>query len=348
MSERRDDLQALLQLAREAERPSDEGMAEARDAAWDAWAATVRRRRRSRRALAVAATVLLAGALVLLLGPDSGWLAEPAGPLAQLEVVRGNVEVRAEGEAAEGGPERVRPRSPSEWRRETELDVPLRAGTVLETAPGGRAALRLQSGSRIRLDATSRLRLAGVGRVDLERGALSFESARLVAGADASPGTLQDIVEVSTPLGVIVNRGTSYEARLEGDALVVRVRSGSVAVRPLRGQAVTVVAGQVARVRRGGGVALELLAPAEASSAWTRSLVVPFAIDGRSLGDFLAWVEREGGFETRLGAGVEAQLLQSRLRGDLVWTLPEEALEPTLALLGLRASYGDGIIVVER
>ncbi len=347
MSKHRDDLGALLRLAREAELPSDEGMAQARDAAREVWAATVRRRRRSRR-LAAAATVLLAGALAVLLGPDRGWLAEPVAPLAQLEVVRGNVEVRSEVEVAEGtGLEKARPRTRSEWRRESELDVPLQAGTVLETAPGARAALRLQGGSRIRLDATSRLRLAGVGRVDLERGALSFESARLASGADPAVAE-RDVVQVSTPLGVIVNRGTSYEARLEGDGLVVRVRSGAVAVEPLQGEAVDVHAGEIARVSPGGAVSTEALEPADASSAWTRSLVVPFAIDGRSLGDFLSWVEREGGYETRLGAGVSAQLLQSRLRGDLVWTLPEEALEPTLALLGLRPSYGDGVIVVER
>ena len=92
---------------------------------------------------------------------------------------------------------------------------------------------------------------------------------------------------------------------------------------------------------------MEALSLSDERFAWTRPLIEPFAIDGRTLADFVAWVEREGGLEVRLGAGVEASLLEVRLRGDLIWTLPEEALATTLQLVGAGFRYDRGLVIIE-
>ncbi len=322
MNERNDPVAALLRLSKDLPEPDPMAVERAHREAHIAWREGLRRhaRRRATLALAAAASLVLAMVAGASLWPRAAMI---NAPLADLEQIVGDVEVDAR-----------------DWNDSGERMVALGPGSVLETAYKGRAAFRLKNGSRVRLDSSTRVRLDGRARLELEAGALYFDSSQSREADQA--------VEITTPIATLVNRGTSYEARMKGDDLFVAVRAGKVLVEPRRGASAVVERGQVMRLRANGTRQFEELSPADPRFEWTHPLVEPFDIDGRTIGEFLDWVERESGLEVRLGAGVETSILDQRLRGDVVWTSPESSIAPTLELVGSRVRFENGLVVVER
>lgn len=235
----------------------------------------------------LALAVVILGLAVYVLWPSGG---APGGEtLAQVAVVE---RVRGPVLSSTPGATRLLPLTPSGV---------LRAGDVVETRPaegafaaagggGGRLALRLASGSSVRLDEESRVQLASDHAVVLDRGAV-YVDARAVGTA----------VEVRTTLGVVRDIGTQFEVRLVeegGAALRVRVREGEVVLE--RGETTHHAGlGEQLLMRTDGSVARSEVSVWGPEWDWVlvAAPVPPFA--GQTLADFVDWLAREGGWTVR-------------------------------------------------
>jgi ferric-dicitrate binding protein FerR (iron transport regulator) len=200
------------------------------------------------------------------------------------------------------------------------------AGATLRTSEDGRAALRLASGADLRTDVGTDLRFTAAAAISLARGAVFFDS-----GTATGPR----LIEVETPLGVARDVGTRFEVRLVGGDMRVRVREGRVDV-----------ATGAASLSATAGV--ELVAAPDRSIArhsapvtgtdwdWVTLAAQPFEIEGRTLQEFLAWVSREGGWQTTFATDALARSAPPIvLRGSIGRVTPREALELVLPTCGL-------------
>jgi len=208
----------------------------------------------------------------------------------------------------------------------------------LRTADG-RAALGLAEGGSLRLDRRTRLRLLGPARVDLEAGAVYFDSAGRRAGAPP--------LELRTPVGTVVDVGTRFEARVdEAGGLQVRVREGSVQVDG-DGVEEVVEAGEVVEVTVAGGVSRGDVEPWDPAFEWIHEAAPTFEIEGRRLEAFLAWAVREGGWTVELGDDAARRAVsETVLHGSVSGLAPRAALDLVLPGAGLAYVLEDGTLSV--
>ena len=283
-----------------------------------AWQASVAARRR-RVVAAWSSGLALAAMLALVIGLAWRDPAPVAAPLV------GSVE-RIAGTASSTVAE-----APSE---PLLAGVRLTAGDTIGTGADGRVAVRLASGSSLRLDVDSRLTFLTPTHLLLERGAVYLDS----QGGPA--------VVVETPLGVVEERGTQFEVRLAGDAVRVRVREGGVQLsadgdswEAARGdELVLTAAGDLSR----GNVPFH-----GAAWSWVQAIAPAFELEGRTLGDFLAWFGRETGrgvvfvdpAEQRRATGVV-------LHGTVEGLSPEQALAAVLPTCGLAHRLEGGAVTL--
>ena len=151
----------------------------------------------------------------------------------------------------------------------------------IKTGPAERKSLLLPRGGELRVDASSVVTIAEGGEIHISKGALYL---------DSKGTTLPTVI---TPAGRITDIGTRFEVRLVAGDTRVRVRDGKV--RLAQASAVSEVA-----------AAEELLARADASTtrrrvdpfgaewAWVARAAPRFELEGKSLGSFLDWIEKEG------------------------------------------------------
>jgi ferric-dicitrate binding protein FerR (iron transport regulator) len=93
----------------------------------------------------------------------------------------------------------------------------INAGDLLETGPGQRTTVQLDSGTSLRVDRETRLRVVSTRGVELLHGAVYVDN-----GRDRG-----ESIEIRTALGTVRDIGTQFEARLVDSRLRVRVRSAS-------------------------------------------------------------------------------------------------------------------------
>lgn len=295
-----------------------EAMAAARAAAEDEWRRTVRAHSRWKRVrhpgiwLAAAAALLAVGLVY------RGGLA--ARDVATFEVVGDSLSV--EPRRATG------PVHPGEA---------VRAGAVIDT-DGGRSALALAGGVSLRLDAGTRVRLRSERVLALLRGAVYVDSAG------------ESSVEVRTSLGVVRDVGTQFEVRLpeDGEAtLRVRVREGAVTLER-DGEAQEGRAGTELRVAAGGRVMRGTVAAYGDGWDWVLAAAPAFHAEGRTLGEFLVWLCREGGWTLRYSdADLAAVAASATLSGDTAGLTPLQAAQLWLPASGLEYRLEDGAFVVD-
>ncbi len=136
---------------------------------------------------------------------------------------------------------------------------------------------------------------------------------------------------ISTALGQVRHLGTQYMAGLDrGGGLAVAVREGSVAVEGGR-EPLVARAGESLSVGRDGRVARGTVATQDEQWAWAQSIVPGFAIDGRSLDEFLGWAARETGRQlvySSADAAREAERI--KLKGSVSGLPPEAAVAAVL------------------
>ena len=321
--ERDDDLASLLRAAGPRPGPSPEIESQVRAVVEAEWRAmTAARSRRSRMTTwSAAAAVALAAVGV--------WLARPlylpeSGPVASLARVEGVVEYRSDRSDA--------------WAP-LPASVELNAGDELRTGASGRAALQLTSGVQLRLDNATRIAFNDVHHARLRRGGVYVDSG--VNGADDS----RDF-ELDTPAGAVRHLGTQYEARVSNGSLRVGVREGLVAIDARDGEVVGHAGQQVTLLE--GQVTREELAANAQSWAWIGSITPPFAIEGRSVDEFLAWAGRETGRQVVYSSPEAAQQARAIvLKGSVAGLTPDAAVSAVLATTPLQPDIQDGRIRVE-
>jgi ferric-dicitrate binding protein FerR (iron transport regulator) len=215
----------------------------------------------------------------------------------------------------------------------------LREGTELRTTGGSRVALDFASGLTMRLDRDSQLALNDVTHASLDAGAVYVDSGTAGSARHAP-------LEIETSQGSVSHLGTQYEARLDAQRLVVTVREGRVSVargsdhvQGAAGERLTIGASGFERSRVGlqGG-----------DWAWASEIAPAYAIEGRSLQEFLAWAGRETGREVDY-TDANAREAASRLvlQGSVDGLTPEQALDAVLATAGMPVSVGEDRIRVE-
>ncbi len=310
----RDPIESLVRLTAEGGREA--AVAErVRGEVEASWRSASRRHRMRGAARLLAALIPIVVAVTWL-------LSEPSDPvLARLDKVTGDVTVT---------------RSSSTGGDETESV--LGTGSEVATGPSGRASLALPGGGHLRVDAQTRLALLGEHYVELLSGAVYFDS-----GPVGPSGSTEVIVE--TPFARLRNVGTRYEARISGDRLEVGVRSGEVVIVRAGVDELVVPEGELVVLDADGQIERTELSAVDRRWDWTLGLTEPFSVEGRKLGEFLDWVERESGLRVRLAT--DAVVRDTVLRGDLVWSEPRSAIGPTLRLCGLSGTLVDDAIVIE-
>jgi ferric-dicitrate binding protein FerR (iron transport regulator) len=220
------------------------------------------------------------------------------------------------------------------WTRRPGSDgeQALRAGDALTTGgsivtgPDGRGTVALRDGVQLRLDRETQLGLESEHRVRLGRGAIYVDT----TSRQGVPVPL----EIAASGAVARDIGTRFEVRLLDRRVRIRVRDGVVEV--TRGS-------DSARAGTGGQL---LVSPATMLATtvpiygpdwtWIVAAAAPRPVDGRSLTEFLSWVEREDGRTIRIDdAQVARDATRTTVYGSIDGLTVEEALEVVLPTCGL-------------
>lgn len=212
-------------------------------------------------------------------------------------------------------------------------------GYVVTTGLDARVALRAATGHSVRLDIDTTLRVISGSEFALERGAVYVDAHR----GSAPSGTS---IRINTPVGTVEDRGTQFEARLEGSALALRVREGVVTVQR-RDERFEAREGQTLRLGASGPVDRTEDAATGAAWSWVEAIAPAMEIDGKSLLDFLHWIARERGVRLEFDdPGLAEKAPKTVLRGSIAGMTPEQAVTSVLATCGLRHRWEDGALVV--
>jgi len=297
-------------------------MGEARAAVEAEWRATVaaRRRRRIVTGWAAAASVTVAALGVWLVQP---LLHTEPQVVASLTRVVGGVEQNT---------------GDGRW---TPVATPasIESGTLLRTTSDGRAALQLQNGVELRLDARTLVAFGDTNHARLSQGAVYVDSGSM-------PGTPGPEFELDTPAGPVVHVGTQYEARIVDGSVRVGVREGRVRLSHASGDLVG-AAGESFTVR-GNEVIRAPLAPTAPEWNWVAEVTPPFSIEGRTVEDFLVWAARQTGRTLVYASpGAAQQARRVTLSGTVEGLPPDAAVRAVLSTTSLAPEIGTEHIRVE-
>ena len=314
------EVQALLGAAGPRPALDEEDVAAVLASARRTW--TLRRRQRR-----VRVVLALAAALGALAIGVAWWRWQAATPppapafLAQVEAVRGTVE-------AGGRPIAIGDRVPR--------------GATLQSGGLGRAALRLEGGAELRLDQETQVTLLAANALALERGSVYVDTG---AGSRAA-------IAVHTPFGSARDIGTRFTVRVDAATrqLMVAVREGEVEIEPAGqvGQRHRAAPGEALAVGADGAVARHAAPTHGPAWGWVFVAAPAFAIEGRTLGEYLDWLQRETGWSIEFANPDQAAAARDiLLHGDVSRMAPDRALEIVLAGAGFSSERRDGSISIE-
>lgn len=295
-----DAIAALVRLAGRRPPVPEDAMQRVREAVHDEWLESISRRRRTRwigSAAAVAAAMV--AIVVLRMTPST------PQPVQQRAVVAGG---------------------------QTNGAV-IYANDVYEVANGNTASLAWGKAT-LRLDGGTRVRVASATELTLERGAVYVDS--------NESGVL-----VRTPMGNVRDVGTQFEVRLTPDRMRVRVREGRVDLQH-GGTMHSATAGTELDADAQGGVTEHSIATSGSDWEWVVRAAPPIHLDGRTLSEVVASVTRDEGLKPMWSDQTAQNAASMRLHGDVPLT-PEEALETALVASGLTAhANGDRLIITRK
>jgi hypothetical protein len=316
------DIAALLRATGTRPAATAQAMADVRAAVEAEWRSTVaaRHRRRLVTGWAAAASVTVAALGVWLVRP---LLQVEPQVVASLTRTVGSVEQNV-------GDGRWTP---------VATPAPLVSGVQLRTARDGRAALQLENGVELRLDARTLVAFEDTGHARLSQGAVYVDSG-------SPPGTRSPGFVLDTPAGAVTHLGTQYEARVVEGSVRVGVREGRVRLSHASGDLVG-AAGESFTVR-GNEVIRAPLAPTAPEWNWVADVTPPFNIDGRSVEDFLVWAARQTGRTIVYASPAAAQQARrATLSGTVEGLTPDEAVRAVLSTTSLAPDIGSERIRVE-
>ncbi len=319
------DLGRILRTAGRRVDPPQSIEREVRAAVRSEWQAVVAERHRDRRrwmGIAAAAVTLITAGLwltVTVFNPGAGSVASVARVVGTLE--------------ADGGLF-----SPA---RRLSAGEPIRVGDKVRTTAAGGASLQLSNGIGVRLDAATDVKFVGNDRLEVKAGAAYVDTKQDNARAVAA-------LVLATPFGAVRHLGTRYEVRVAARQLQVTVREGRVVFTGNNGDTQTGAAGERLTVDPAGRIGRTRVASDAAEWNWANALAAPFAIENRSLAEFLEWVGRELGRDIVYATPQDEQeARQVILRGSIGALAPRESLMAVLSTTRLHGRETDGRIVIE-
>jgi hypothetical protein len=259
---------------------------EVRRAVHAEWDAVTRRRVLVRRTgLAAAASLVLAFA-VWIGAPDS---TAPPIAVAQVERLEGRIT------GADGAP--------------LAIGSSVAAGEILATRTG-QVGLRLASGGSLRVGAQSRVVMSSADAVELRAGVLYFDSEGERAGSAFT---------VTTTAGTVRDVGTQFLARFDdAERFDVGVRAGRVQLATRANSEVAGVGERLTVTQDAATIERGAIATSGEEWAWVERLAPRFAIDGRTVSEFLEWFGAQTG-RTIVYASPDAERLAGtiELRGAI-------------------------------
>lgn len=206
------------------------------------------------------------------------------------------------------------------------------------TAEAGLAALQLNDGALLRIDAGTEVSFVSEDLLEVDRGAIYIDS-----GTD---GGSDEGISIRTPLGTVHEIGTQFEVRVAADAVRVRVREGRVELEgpetSARGEAHDELL-----LRSDGTLERRTVRAYGSEWEWIQRVAPAFELDGRTLGDFLRWVSRETGWAVRYSdptVGVSAEGIL--IRGPETSVSPRDVLPLVLAACELSYRLEDGVLTI--
>lgn len=198
------------------------------------------------------------------------------------------------------------------------------AGESVETAQGATASLQW-GGATLRLDGGTRVRLDSRRRLSLARGALFIAS-----------NNERGLV-VQTPFGAVTDIGTQFEVRLTAERLRVRVREGRVDLRAHSAAAGMELEADAASV-------VERPVPRSGSDwDWIVRAAPPIRLEGKHVREIADAAAREKGLSVVWPTGTRDTVLHGN-----VPLAPDEALDAALTASGLKARTAGEQLVIER
>ena len=195
----------------------------------------------------------------------------------------------------------------------------------------------LADGVEVRVDARTQLRINGPRHLDLQSGQIYIDTNGRSAGVDHEP------IEIVAGGSLIRDVGTRFLVR-SSSAVDVFVREGRVQLErgPVRHE---VGAGERLEIAAGGRVSVTTAPIFGAMWDWIVRAAPPQEVEGRTLAEFLAWVEREGGRAIRFAdAAVGREAARTRVYGAIDGLSVDEALAAVLPSCGL-AHRVDGAVI---
>ena len=323
-----DQIARLIRLTHQAEAASSIAEARARLAVREEWQQMLRTRRRRRW------TVGLAAAATLGLGLGIAWQTLPSSdPILSADSTVATTETLIGSVVFFRGDDAIR----------TALDSTslLKPGSTVETDSTGRAALRLSNGQSLRIDVNSQVRLVSNEILELEKGAIYIDSEE---GRSARGGVL----EVRTQFGVVRDIGTQFEVRMDLNALRVRVREGLVHLERDGSSSLAAQAGGEFSVDLNGLTTTRTVPLHGNPWSWSLAVAPKFALEGKSLHEYLSVLGRETGWEVQFDDPLlELRTHRITLHGDLLDLPIEKALASVLETCGLVHTHQDGVVKIE-
>jgi ferric-dicitrate binding protein FerR (iron transport regulator) len=290
------------------------------------WVRARRRRALRRGVIGAAATLAVAAAVLVLVGPLSVMRREPprsAEPVAVIERLEGPAPPAADVKQGRAAPP-------------LQQGTPVHAGEWIETGSASRAALRFADGSSVRLDVASRARPLSAGAIELAAGAVYVDSGRETGG-----------FEVRTALATARDIGTQFEVRLIGQDLRLRVRTGVVELTDRR-RSLSARAGTEITISTGTATTRPFAAHGT-DWEWTSRLAPPPPMDGTPLAVFLERVAREQGWMVSYAdpplADDAARIV---LHGSAAGLTALQSVQLATGASGLRCRLDGGKLIVLR
>jgi ferric-dicitrate binding protein FerR (iron transport regulator) len=320
-----DSVAALLRKVGRRHAPPPEDYERVLAVSREAWRRTVRQRARRRWSYSIAASVALISLLV-----GVAWQfdrVQPGLQVGQLSFVSGGV--FAGDTSGEG------------WRWISQGGIPMLAGSRLRTDTSGRASLRLNADTSLRVAASTDLLLQRANRVELLSGRVYFDVQERGSGA----------VEVVTRFGTLRDIGTQFEVLANADGLRVRTREGAVSLaRAGSAELLECTSSEELRVDANGHVERGTISAHDEEWAWAAELAEPPRGDGLPLSSFLDWVARETGRRLQYDSEQTRERVgQVILHGTTRGLAPVQALDAALATTDIDYSLlDDGSILLRR
>jgi ferric-dicitrate binding protein FerR (iron transport regulator) len=203
---------------------------------------------------------------------------------------------------------------------------------------GGAALILLTQGGSLRVAEGSVIGVATASELHLKRGTIYVDKPAGLPNA----GRLR----VATRAGLVEHVGTEFEVFSDEQIVRIRVREGQVRFSGATGVQLA-PAGTELVAASDGQVTRQSVPTYGRDWQWTVALAPEFAIEGRSLDDYLQWISREMG-RTVVFADARARMSAQRtiLHGPIRSPATLDALAEILSSTSLTYELADGVIRV--